>query len=149
MCTSMEIFKKARLGDIVRYSDGTPRPPERFVKKLATWKNNNGSGRLVRKEAYSQSGHFLALEDLSTNIVGIARFTKVFAVALPFSFEIVEPVQSGSWRVFRLFGGWSELEFLSSSREEAEAYLMRHQSSDLVLEEVGQGLSHYDQVVPV
>ena len=35
------IYDLVPLGSIVRYSDGTPRPPERFRKKLAAWENRN------------------------------------------------------------------------------------------------------------
>ena len=44
------IYENAPLGSLIRYSDGTPRPPARFKKKLAAWENRNGAGRLVRKE---------------------------------------------------------------------------------------------------
>lgn len=44
------IFDIAPLGALVAYSDGAPRPPARFTKKLAAWERRNGTGRLVRKE---------------------------------------------------------------------------------------------------
>lgn len=39
----------APLGSLVRYSDGTPKPPQRSKRKLAAWENSNSSGRLIRK----------------------------------------------------------------------------------------------------
>lgn len=50
------VYELAPLGAIVRYSDGTPRPPERHVRKLRTWKRNNGQGRLVEKRPAYASG---------------------------------------------------------------------------------------------
>lgn len=47
------VYENAPLGSLIRYSDGTPRPPARFKKKLAAWENRNGAGRLVRKERLS------------------------------------------------------------------------------------------------
>ena len=44
------VYDTAPRGGLVRYSDGTPRPPARFAKKLAAWERRNGLGRLVRKE---------------------------------------------------------------------------------------------------
>ena len=37
---------KKNKGRLVRVSDGTPRPPERFNKKLKTWEYSNFSGEL-------------------------------------------------------------------------------------------------------
>lgn len=47
--TAALIFDIAPLGSLVAYSDGQPKPPARFTKKLAAWKSRNGVGRLVRK----------------------------------------------------------------------------------------------------
>ena len=44
------VYDTAPLGALIRYSDGAPRPPARFAKKLAAWERRNGLGRLVRKE---------------------------------------------------------------------------------------------------
>ena len=44
------IFDVAPLGSLAAYSDGQPKPPARFTRKLAAWKSRNGVGRLVRKE---------------------------------------------------------------------------------------------------
>ena len=38
------------LGALIRYSDGSQKPPARFTKKLAAWERSNGMGRLVKKE---------------------------------------------------------------------------------------------------
>lgn len=46
-----QIFATAALGTIIRFSDGTPRPPERFNKKLRAWEGRNGVGKLVCKRA--------------------------------------------------------------------------------------------------
>src|SRR6266704_6750722 len=43
------IYDAAPLGALIRFSDGTPRPPSRFTKKLAAWERSNGVGRLIRK----------------------------------------------------------------------------------------------------
>jgi hypothetical protein len=55
--SAKDIYDLAPLGSIIRYSDGTPRPPERFKKKLAAWENTNNGGRLVRKTAERTLGN--------------------------------------------------------------------------------------------
>ena len=37
------IYDVVPLGSVVEYSDDTPRPPDRFRRKLSAWQNNNGS----------------------------------------------------------------------------------------------------------
>lgn len=49
MLTALDILKTAPLGAYIAFSDGTPRPPERFNKKLSAWKNRNGGGILTEK----------------------------------------------------------------------------------------------------
>jgi hypothetical protein len=61
-----ELLKTVPLGAIVAFSDGTPRPPERFTKKLSAWKNKNGFGLLTEKSA----GDVMA----SSDYVGRASF---------------------------------------------------------------------------
>ena len=48
--SAQDVYDNAPLGSLIRYSDGTPKPPARFNKKLAAWQNRNGVARLVRKE---------------------------------------------------------------------------------------------------
>ncbi len=44
------IIDAVLLGALIRYTDGSPKPPARFTKKLAAWERSNGVGRLVKKE---------------------------------------------------------------------------------------------------
>jgi len=44
------IIDTAPLGALIHYTDGSPKPPARFTKKLAAWERSNGVGRLVKKE---------------------------------------------------------------------------------------------------
>ncbi len=44
------IIDTAPLGVLIRYTDGSPKPPTRFTKKFAAWERSNGVGRLVKKE---------------------------------------------------------------------------------------------------
>jgi hypothetical protein len=44
------IIDTAPFGARIRYTDGSPKPPARFTKKLAAWERSHGVGRLVKKE---------------------------------------------------------------------------------------------------
>nr|WP_247740445.1 MULTISPECIES: hypothetical protein [unclassified Paracoccus (in: a-proteobacteria)] len=44
------IIVTAPLGALIRYTDGSSKPPARFTKKLAAWKRSNDVDRLVKKE---------------------------------------------------------------------------------------------------
>ncbi len=46
---AQQIFDTAPLGSLIRFSNGEPRPPARFTRKLRAWENENGVGRLVEK----------------------------------------------------------------------------------------------------
>jgi hypothetical protein len=48
--SAITILDTAPLGALIRYIDGSPKPPARFIKKLAAWGRSNGVGRLVKKE---------------------------------------------------------------------------------------------------
>ena len=41
------IIDTAPLGALIHYTDGSPKRPARFTKKLAAWERSNGVGRLV------------------------------------------------------------------------------------------------------
>ena len=57
------IIDTAPLGALIRYTDGSPKPPARFTKKLAAWERSNGVGRLVKK------GTTPALSDMDSSRV--------------------------------------------------------------------------------
>jgi len=53
------IYDTAPLGSLIRYSNGEPRPPERFTRKLKAWNNDNGIGRLIERSA--EERHLVAI----------------------------------------------------------------------------------------
>ena len=85
------------LGSLVRYFDGTPRPPERFKRKLAAWENNNNGGRLVRKSAPHTVGTHttpasvtLHQGDFGSAGVIVLKVFKTFSVNSPLTFTVIE-----------------------------------------------------------
>lgn len=137
------IFDTAPLGSLVAYSDGTPRPPARFTKKLAAWERRNGVGRLVKKEparerpTYSSPAS-ITLHEGNFASAGVILVTvmRTHSVDSDLSFEIVERPTIGMVRVLQDFGGNSELLHLAESREAAELWLAKNQYSAARLAEV-------------
>jgi hypothetical protein len=141
--SAKDIYDLAPLGSIIRYSDGTPRPPERFKKKLAAWENTNNGGRLVRKTAERTLGNHttpasftLHQGDFGSAGVVVLRAFKTFSIASPHTFLVVEPPKPGSIRIFDRQGDEAELVHLADHRAAAEAWLASHRHPNAVLDEV-------------
>lgn len=48
--TAKELHALAPFGAYVTFSDGTPRPPDRFKNKLRDWKSRNAAGYFMRAD---------------------------------------------------------------------------------------------------
>lgn len=141
--TARHIFDHAPIGSIVAWSDGTPRPPERYKKKLDAWRANNARGRLIAKQGERRlgtvaipAGFTLHETDLASGGVIVMKVFKTFTVANSLIFEVVEHPSTGSIRIFDRSGDGRELVHLAADRSEAEAWLSRHGYPHAVLEEV-------------
>lgn len=95
------VYDSAPLGSLIRYSGSTPKPPERFRKKLAAWNARNGTGRLLKKEpprtraTYSSPAYFTLHEgdygQAGSIVVSVRR---TYSVESDLRFEIVERLRS-------------------------------------------------------
>lgn len=137
------IFDTAPLGSLVAYSDGTPRPPARFTKKLAAWERRNGLGRLVRKEpgrerpTYSSPPCFTLHEgDFSSGGIVLVTVMRTYGIDSDLRFRVVERPRVGQVRVVQQVGENVELLHLADSREAAELWLAKSGHSRARLEEV-------------
>lgn len=137
------IFDTAPLGALIRFSDGTPKPPARFTKKLAGWENNNAIGRLTAKSAASQMGNHmmpatfaLHLGDYGSNGVVILTVTRSFTVTTRLSFEILDCPKPGMVRVLQRYGERTEMLHLADSHRAAQSWLGDHGYSNAWLEDV-------------
>jgi hypothetical protein len=137
------VYDSAPLGSVVRYSDGVPKPPERFRKKLAAWENHNSVGRLIRKEppheraTYTSPACFTLHEgdfaQAGTIVVSVRR---TYTVDSELRFEIVERPAIGMVRVLQNLGDSPELLHLAQDREAAERWLTSNRYSRAWLEEI-------------
>ena len=141
--SAQHIFDNASLGSIIRYSDGSPKPPARFTKKLEVWERSNGSGRLVRKSPGRTVGNhpfpasFTVHEgDFGGGDVVLIVLHRSFSVDTRLRFDLIEPPKAGMVRVLGLCGTGTELLRLAANHEAAASWLKQHPHSNAVLEEV-------------
>ena len=137
------IYDCASLGSIIRYSDGTARPPVRFRKKLSAWESRNGTGRLVKKEpprerpTYTSPACFTLHEgDFGQGGIIVVSARRIWSVESNLRFDIVERPAIGMIRVLQNLGDSSELLHLARDREAAERWLASNRYSRAYLEEV-------------
>ena len=137
------VYDSAPLGSVVRYSDGAPKPPERFRKKLAAWKSRNNVGRLIRKEpprerpTYSSPASFtLHAGDFGQAGTIVVSVRRTYSVESDLRFEIVERPAIGMVRVLQDVGDSPEVLHLARDRKAAERWLASNRYSRAYLEEV-------------
>lgn len=137
------IFDNAPIGSIIAWSDGTPQPPARFRKKLATWQSNNSKGRLIRKQGgrgvgnVSLSACFTLHEaDYGSSGIAAIRVHRTFSLESKLRFTIVERPAIGSVRVLDRAGDDAELVYLATNEADAKEWLTRHGYPGAVLKEV-------------
>lgn len=141
--SARSIFESAPLGAMVQFSDGTPRPPARFTRKLAAWENKNNGGRLVRKVPARTVGNYtspasftLHQGDFGSRGVVVLKIFKTFSVDSALTFTVVERPAPGTIRVLNQPGENGELVHLAGNRGDAETWLKSHGYPNAVLDEV-------------
>lgn len=137
------IYDHAPIGSVVAWSDGTPRPPERFTRKLSAWQSSNSRGRLISKGGGRAIGNLslsatFTLHEANYGTGGVValRVHRTFSLESALSFTIVERPGTGTVRVFDRAGENAELVYLALHRAAAEEWLSRHGYPSAVLEEV-------------
>jgi hypothetical protein len=137
------IFDNAPIGSIIAWSDGTPRPHERFAQKRADWQTRNGTGRLIRKQPSRSMGNLsltasftLHQADRRAVDVSAIRFDRIFSLDSSLQFTVIERPAIGAVRLFDRAGSDAELVYLAPHRQAAEEWLARHGYPQAVLDEV-------------
>ncbi|ESX90880.1 hypothetical protein NKH34_13355 [Mesorhizobium sp. M1148] len=137
------VYDNAPLGSLIRYSDGTPKPPARFTRKLADWERRNGLGRLVRKApprdrpTYSAPAAITLNEGtFSSGGIILVTVMRTHSVDSDLCFKIVEQPSIGMVRVLQQIGDDDELLYLAESREAAALWLAKTGYCNARLEDV-------------
>ncbi|ARP67894.1 hypothetical protein A9K65_020795 [Mesorhizobium sp. WSM1497] len=143
------VYDNAPLGSLIRYSDGAPKPPARFTRKLADWERRNGLGRLVRKSpprdhpTYSAPASITLNEgNFSSGGIMLVTTMCIHSLNSALSFEIVERPAIGMVRVLHQIADHDELLHLAESRDAAELWTAKTgyrnaRLEDITADEVG------------
>ena len=126
------IIDTAPLGALIRYADGSPKPPARFTKKLAASERPNGVGRLVKKEpprpfpTWTAPASFTLHEgNFSSDGVILVTVIRSHSADSRLSFDVIEEPKLGQVRVLLDFGGSTELLHLASSVTAAKLWIAK------------------------
>lgn len=137
------IYDTAPLGAIIRFSDGRPRPPARFARKLAAWERSNGVGRLTRKSPPFGAGRFagpatitLHEGDISSASVVLVIVHRTHGVDSALQFEVIDVPKPDSWCIVRPYGEAVELLHLADDRAAADAWLRQNRHPEARIEQV-------------
>jgi hypothetical protein len=139
MNTALQIFEDAPLGALVTYNNNEPRPPERFTRKLAAWKAENGTGRLVERSSGSDrmpATFTLHIGNFGSEGTIIMTMRTVFSVDSRKTFSIVETPRPGMVRVLTGNGGDEELRHLAPDMASAERWMASNRYSGMRVEVV-------------
>ena len=138
------IIDTAPLGALIRYTDGSPKPPARFTKKLAAWERSNGVGRLVKKEPPGVYPTWTAPASFTLHEGNFASYGVILVTIMrshsaesQLMFEVAEEPQPGQVRVLLDFGGNTELLHLAESVTAAELWVAKEGYRNARLEIVG------------
>ena len=138
------IIHTAPLGALIRYTDGSPKPPARFTKKMAAWERSNGVGRLVKKEptrsypTWTAPASFTLHEgNFSSDGVILVTIMRSHSADSRLVFEVIEEPKVGQVRVLLNFGGSTELLHLASSVTAAELWIAKEGYRNARLQVVG------------
>ena len=137
------IIDTAPLGALIRYTDGSPKPPARFTKKLAAWERSNGIGRLVKKEpprpypTWTAPASFTLHEgNFSSDGVILVTIMRSHSADSALIFDVVEVPQPGQVKILLDFGGATELLHLAANETAAELWIAREGYRNASLEVV-------------
>jgi hypothetical protein len=129
--TARAIFESAPLGSLVRYSDGQPRPPARFTRRLETWRQTNGQGILVKK-APSRTLGKVPIPETFTLQVGSYGFQGIVVLVMLRVYDLTSPLTFFVERVPRpgqalvvTGSAEPELRHLAADLSEAKAWAAR------------------------
>ncbi|TCQ01788.1 hypothetical protein C8J34_12612 [Rhizobium sp. PP-F2F-G36] len=141
--SAQHIHDLAPLGAIIRYADGTARPPARHSRKLVLWENTNNVGRLIRKQPGGHRGiegfpatFTLHKGDFGQGGIILVRVHQTFDIRSRLTFTIVERPRIGTVRVLSGEGDDRELLHLADDLTAAERWRELNGYRDAVFDPV-------------
>lgn len=142
--SAQHIYDSAPLGSLITFSNGEPRPPARFTRKLRAWNEANGMGRLVERwqrrefgSGYVSPATFaLHLGNYGSHGTILMVVRRIYTVTSQLRFEIADQPKAGMVRVVSRRDGREELHHLAPNRAVAEVWAAAHRYHGSVMEEV-------------
>jgi hypothetical protein len=140
--TAHAIYAEAALGSTVSYTDGTPRPPERFRRKLRAWEQRNGRGRLIARHAAwradAPASFTLHHGDFGFQGVTVLVLNLGFSTDSALEFAVERPPETGTVQVVNERHGHVELVHEAATLAAAEAWAARNYYSNARIVVVGE-----------
>ena len=147
--SAQTIYDTVPLGSLVRYFDGTPRPPERFKRSSRPGRTPTMAVASCASAPHTVGTHTtpasvtLHQGDFGSACVIVLKVFKTFSVNSLLTFTVIECPKPGIVRVLNRAGDEAELLHLAYTRAAAEAWLHRS-LFDAVLDEVSADESRSD-----
>ena len=142
--SALDIYCLAPLGAKIRFSNGEPRPPDRFTRKVRAWEENNGSGTLVQWSPGRENGTWsspptfgLHIATYASSGVPIIVLRRIYSTISQLQFEIVERPRAGMARILTTIGEGDELQHLAKDEAAAQSWLTRHRYHGARIDIVG------------
>ncbi len=139
------IYNSAPLGSLIRFSNGEPRPPQRFTRKLRAWNDENGMGRLIEKVAGRSSGAYPSPATFALHIGNYGSqgtilmvVRRIYTVTSPLRFEVADQPKAGMVRILSRRDGREELHHLAPDLAPAEAWSAEHRYHGAIMEVVAE-----------
>lgn len=128
------MIESTPLGATLLVSNGKPRPPERFHRKLANWNSENYTGTLISIETGpGQSPAFMVRQGLLEDDAAIVFQTR-YRFDTSMRFEVQRRPTPGSARIVR--ANRRELLHVAATHAEAVKWLADNLISDALIEVV-------------
>lgn len=137
------IYDTAPLGALISWSNGEPRPLERFAAKLRIWERANTCGRLVRRRSARRESGFVApalivvvLDSGKPGDMTLAGRQIMHSIHSQFHFKVAAPPPVGWFRI--LSGEGEDAELLHLARDMATA--------ETWVQAVGRSCAHIEEI---
>lgn len=131
--SALDIYRHAPLGAKIRVSNGEPRPPDRFTRKVRAWEEENGTGTLVQWSPGFESGTWSSPPTFGIHIatyassgVPVIVLRRIYSTTSQLQFEIIERPRFGMARILTAIGEGDELQHLAEDETAAQSWLTRH-----------------------
>jgi len=139
--TAQQLFDTAPLGALVAFGDGSPRPPDRFHRKLCDWSHRNASGRLICKmpgdpQRGRPDAFTLHMGAHRSDGVVVLIIQRTMDVRSTLSFEVTDTPRTGEILCLVPFGEELELRHVAVDQPDAAAWLSRNRYSRALFHEV-------------